>query len=297
MITPSQSLATRSTVPVVAVSRMRNELAIHLSILLVVTSVYIWSLSASLDLRTPARLIPFSVLVLLHACLLVLGPRLSPRRRWLPIYFTVQGILIFFINQITGIIGAAYGWYLYLGLAAQAAGLLNHRSRLAVLAAAGYLALALIHYVWLWGLSSLPAFLLLALPQSFFVIAFVILFFRQVKARQRAQELLSDLEVAHRELESAHRQLAEYAARVEDLTLLNERQRMARELHDTLAQGLAGLTCPGHRPASDGASAPDPDRCPPGDRRPAPRGGDHRESGGDGALRSRPLHCRHRHPL
>jgi NarL family two-component system sensor histidine kinase YdfH len=47
--------------------------------------------------------------------------------------------------------------------------------------------------------------------------------------------------MAHQDLESAHRQLADYAARVEDLTLLNERQRLARELHDTLAQGLAGL--------------------------------------------------------
>jgi NarL family two-component system sensor histidine kinase YdfH len=35
--------------------------------------------------------------------------------------------------------------------------------------------------------------------------------------------------------------LTDYAARVEDLTIANERQRMARELHDTLSQGLAGL--------------------------------------------------------
>jgi NarL family two-component system sensor histidine kinase YdfH len=35
--------------------------------------------------------------------------------------------------------------------------------------------------------------------------------------------------------------LAEYAQQVEMLTLEAERQRMARELHDTLAQGLAGL--------------------------------------------------------
>jgi two-component system, NarL family, sensor histidine kinase YdfH len=35
--------------------------------------------------------------------------------------------------------------------------------------------------------------------------------------------------------------LTEYAARVEDLTIASERQRMARELHDTLSQGLAGL--------------------------------------------------------
>ncbi|WP_255405023.1 sensor histidine kinase, partial [Bacillus sp. S1-R5C1-FB] len=36
------------------------------------------------------------------------------------------------------------------------------------------------------------------------------------------------------ELESAY-------MRVEDLTLANERQRMARDLHDTLAQGVASL--------------------------------------------------------
>ena len=35
--------------------------------------------------------------------------------------------------------------------------------------------------------------------------------------------------------------MAAYATQVEDLTRAAERQRMARELHDTLAQGLAGL--------------------------------------------------------
>ncbi len=39
----------------------------------------------------------------------------------------------------------------------------------------------------------------------------------------------------------ANRRLEHYAAQVQELTLANERQRMARELHDTLAQGLAGL--------------------------------------------------------
>ena|SRR5947209_7753301 len=58
---------------------------------------------------------------------------------------------------------------------------------------------------------------------------------RQLHARQQAQKLLADLEVAHA-------QIAAYALRVEDLTRASERQRMARELHDTLAQGLVGLT-------------------------------------------------------
>jgi two-component system, NarL family, sensor histidine kinase YdfH len=51
-----------------------------------------------------------------------------------------------------------------------------------------------------------------------------------------------ELAMAHTELKDAHMQLEDNAARIEDLTLTNERQRLARELHDTLAQGLVGLS-------------------------------------------------------
>ncbi|WP_167374632.1 sensor histidine kinase [Paenibacillus helianthi] len=53
------------------------------------------------------------------------------------------------------------------------------------------------------------------------------LFLQQVHARLRTQSFLKDLENAHR--------------KVEELTLANERQRMARDLHDTLAQGVASF--------------------------------------------------------
>ncbi|WP_283657893.1 sensor histidine kinase [Paenibacillus sp. RC343] len=59
------------------------------------------------------------------------------------------------------------------------------------------------------------------------VAAYANLFYRQVNARIRTQNFLAELELAHQ--------------KVEELTLANERQRMARDLHDTLAQGLAGL--------------------------------------------------------
>ncbi len=49
------------------------------------------------------------------------------------------------------------------------------------------------------------------------------------------------LEKAHRDLAAAHTQLQASAERIEELTRLTERQRLARELHDTLAQGLAGV--------------------------------------------------------
>lgn len=59
------------------------------------------------------------------------------------------------------------------------------------------------------------------------VTAYAILFFVQVHERLRIQNYLEDLQAAHK--------------KVEELTLSNERQRMARDLHDTLAQGVAGL--------------------------------------------------------
>jgi NarL family two-component system sensor histidine kinase YdfH len=51
--------------------------------------------------------------------------------------------------------------------------------------------------------------------------------FRQVYAKRELEASLRELEMVHEE--------------VEQLTIANERQRMARDLHDTLAQGLAGL--------------------------------------------------------
>ena len=68
-----------------------------------------------------------------------------------------------------------------------------------------------------------------------FVVTLLILFNRQLAEQQKATELAETLE-------SANAKLTAYTARIEQLTLQNERQRMARELHDTLAQGVAGLS-------------------------------------------------------
>jgi two-component system, NarL family, sensor histidine kinase YdfH len=67
-----------------------------------------------------------------------------------------------------------------------------------------------------------------------FVGIYVTIFTRQLRERERAEKLLA-------ELEEVNGKLRAYALKVEELTITQERQRMARELHDTLAQGLAGL--------------------------------------------------------
>jgi signal transduction histidine kinase len=58
---------------------------------------------------------------------------------------------------------------------------------------------------------------------------------QQQKDRQRAEQLLA-------ELEDAHQQLRAYAAQVEALAVAEERNRLAREIHDSLGHYLTAMT-------------------------------------------------------
>jgi len=58
---------------------------------------------------------------------------------------------------------------------------------------------------------------------------------QQQKDRQRAEQLLA-------ELEDAHQQLRVYAAQVEALAVAEERNRLAREIHDSLGHYLTAIT-------------------------------------------------------
>ncbi len=59
--------------------------------------------------------------------------------------------------------------------------------------------------------------------------------------KARAELLLHRLEESNAELEQAHRQLQEYASQVEELTIVRERNRVAREIRDTLGHYLSIL--------------------------------------------------------
>jgi signal transduction histidine kinase len=52
----------------------------------------------------------------------------------------------------------------------------------------------------------------------------------------------AQLEMAHQELEATHAQLRQYALRIEDQATLQERNRIAREIHDGLGHTLAAQT-------------------------------------------------------
>ncbi len=200
-------------------------------LMIVLLAMYAWALVLSPARREPLRLIPFTILMVVHAGLHWTSPNLTVRRRWLIPYLVLQGALVFVITLIAGNQGITIG--LYLGLAGEAVGILEDL-RLSAIAVAAYLVMAALNFALLGGWETVGWFVLVVAPMGLFVTVYVMMFNRQAKERDRATRLL-------RELETAHRQLAEYAAQAEDLTRAAERQRMARELHDTLAQGLAGL--------------------------------------------------------
>jgi len=146
-------------------------------------------------------------------------------------YIIVQGVLAFSIAQMSSNIGMLFA--LYMALIGECIGFLG-LTRWAALTIVFYLTLSLVNLFNYTDVGSAIYWFGGTIPMVIFVTLYVALYTRQNEAREKAQALAA-------ELEAANRQLSEYAARVEDLTIATERQRMARELHDTLSQGLAGL--------------------------------------------------------
>lgn len=182
-------------------------------------------------LRAPARLIPFVILMALHIGLYWISPIFMKSLRRTVAYLGGQAVLVFILTLFPRDFSIVLS--LYPALLGIAVGMLREKRRIVAVVVV-WLFLATLNLVLVLGFAVLPTWLAFAPPLTLFVVIYVVLYIRQVEARDRAQALL-------RELEAAHRDLADHAARIEDLTLAAERQRMARELHDTLAQGVAGL--------------------------------------------------------
>ncbi len=198
---------------------------------LVLIGVYILSIAQNRSLQQPGLFILFTLLMVIHITLHWLVIPIIQTSKHKAFYIIGQGLLAFIITHISRNTGMVFG--LYMALIGETIGFLGI-NRWSALSTIYLLALSLTNFIIFTNLENAAYWLLTIIPTVIFIGMYVTMYLRQAEAREKAQALAS-------ELESANKQLTEYAARVEDLTIANERQRMARELHDTLSQGLAGL--------------------------------------------------------
>jgi signal transduction histidine kinase len=173
------------------------------------------------------------VIALLLAFLLLrvseawLGRRLA----WYPhLYFAVQTCLILALSLIPPYVD--YFVILYVPLSGDAMGLFSQRTAylwigIFCLATAGVLT-----YTLGFG-SGLPFFLMYAGAYLFFG-SYAAITRHAEEARAESEALLTRLQAAHRELQA-------YATQIEELTAAEERNRLARELHDSVTQTIFSM--------------------------------------------------------
>ena len=198
---------------------------------LVMIFLYIVALLENPALRQPWLLILFTILFIVHVLLHWQIEKVIKKPRFIIGYFLLQGALGFTICSIARNQGTLLG--IYMALLGETVGMLG-LSRSSLLAVLYYAILAVINYRQFETPDSIIWLLVATIPVTVFTLIYVLLYTRQAGAREEAQKLAEELEIANQ-------QLSQYADQVEDLTIANERQRMARELHDTLSQGLTGI--------------------------------------------------------
>jgi NarL family two-component system sensor histidine kinase YdfH len=209
--------------------------------------VYMWGVQWSSAMRAQVAADAtalFTALMVVHFGLYRMGEFVLPRRErwWVASYLAAQAVLV----VITGAVAHRFlvTLALYLPLTGETVVALSARRLLPLVGAAACVGLFAASLAVSYGSSvpialthqlvPLPIILLVFVPVFVLVLAYALLLVHQRRIHARTVDLLQHLEVAHQ-------QLADYAVQVESLTLAAERQRMARELHDTLAQGLAGV--------------------------------------------------------
>ncbi|MGW8145235.1 MAG: sensor histidine kinase, partial [Anaerolineales bacterium] len=143
------------------------------------------------------------------------------------IFFSVQCFMVFGIGMVLSADGS---WLIGAPLAGFAVELLAPRQRWLVyiaLVACMVLPLGLRHSNWYSALLSS----ITASAAVFFVVVFSQMRVNERRARERAEELMV-------ELEQANVELATYATQAEELAMTQERNRLAREIHDNLGHFL-----------------------------------------------------------
>jgi signal transduction histidine kinase len=177
-------------------------------------------------------LLPALLLLGAHALVYAAALLLPVRPRWFPwLYFHLQAALVLALTNLRPFLDASA--ILYLPLFLQVLHAFSRRTAIAwmILLATLLSTTVVLGMGWAAGLS----FDLVILGGCVFLVSYDYL-----SARTRADEAESQALVA--ELQRTQEKLREHAAQAEELAAARERNRLARELHDSVSQVIFGVT-------------------------------------------------------
>lgn len=204
-------------------------------LLFLIVSYFIWTAVSTRWLVASARL-QHPQLWLLSGVLLLFGLLLGVE--WFlqsniqaHLYLTVQTLSIFIVSLFYFEID--FFALLYLPLLGQA--MLRFERKTAVRWFLILCLVTIIGQIYQFDGWDVLSFTLLYLAGLVFVAIFSHITLQAQADRQRSEQLLA-------ELKTAHEQLRDYADQAEKLAIANERNRLAKDLHDSVAQTLYGLT-------------------------------------------------------
>jgi signal transduction histidine kinase len=178
------------------------------------------------------NLIFVTSLLAIYLLLYILEPWLSFRLRWVKfLYFPLQTCVVIALTNLRPFTDVSS--LLYIPLCIQVTRAFSRGvAMIWLLVYVALLSLTLMLGLgWLEGL----ALVLLFLAVCAFLISYDLLYSRTQADQAQSQRLLADLQ-------SAHQKLQEYAGQVEELAAARERNRLARELHDSVSQAIFGIT-------------------------------------------------------
>ena len=192
---------------------------------------------------TPLNFVAFSALQVGYVVVVSWLYRLAwPNEGWQIALGLTLLVVITEAVSLLSLIGLQWDWLMFLVTVALSFAL--RPLRVAIGAGIFLYVMAGANLGWLekWNWSSIDPSLLSLLPAFAFVAVFSLIVQVLQNQRNRAERLLSQLEESKAELEQAHRRLQSYADEVEELAVVRERTRLAREIHDTLGHYLSILT-------------------------------------------------------
>ena len=179
-----------------------------------------------------SNLVVVILLLAIYGLLSILEPWLSSHINWHRfLYFPLQTAVVIALTNLRPFTDISC--LLYVPLCIQVMRAFSHR--FATICIAIYVALLAVTLMLGLGWQEGFALVLLYLAVCTFLVSYDFLYSRTQADQAESQRLLADLQ-------SAHQKLQEYAVQAEELAAARERNRLARELHDSVSQAIFSIT-------------------------------------------------------